>query len=112
MNQSHIVLAPRRFDPFVRFVLFCGYSAFLLCGCVSQPTAQLPPTPAEIYGELFHDVQTQAVFSDSKTFVDALPKRSPQEILDDYRENKDNETFDLRAFVVKEFTTATAPDTA
>ncbi len=51
-----------------------AFVSLLLVGCMTQPT-RLPPS--EIYGELFHDVQTQDVFADSKTFVDALPERSP-----------------------------------
>ncbi|WP_298528935.1 hypothetical protein [uncultured Christiangramia sp.] len=32
--------------------------------------------PAELYGNLFYDVQTRTIFEDSKTFVDATPKYS------------------------------------
>jgi alpha,alpha-trehalase len=69
-------------------------------------------TPAELYGELFVDVQTQAVFADSKTFVDAVPNRSPQEILQDYRREKADQAFDLPAFVAREFRTSVPADTA
>ena len=47
----------------------------------------LPPT--ELYGTLFTDVQTRAIFEDSKTFVDAIPEydvsiiRQRYEMLDD-----------------------------
>lgn len=82
----------------------------LLVGCATQPA--LPPTPSALYGELFHDVQMQAVFADSKTFVDAVPKRNPQHILDDYRLQKGSPSFDLRSFVAREFTIVAPPDTA
>ena len=45
-------------------------------------------TPAEIYGELFTDVQMRHVFPDSKTFPDCVPKRDPKEIVKDYRAMK------------------------
>jgi alpha,alpha-trehalase len=86
-----------------------AFVSLLLVGCMTQPT-RLPPS--EIYGELFHDVQTQDVFADSKTFVDALPERSPDEILAAYRRQKNEPGFDLRTFIVQRFTTAVVPDTA
>lgn len=86
---------------------------FALVGCATQPTPspQWPPTPAEVYGELFDDVQTQSVFSDSKTFVDTLPKRSPADILAAYRTEKQQPGFDLNAFVAREFVVTTPPNT-
>ena len=44
--------------------------------------------PDEIYGELFRDVELNRIFDDSKTFVDAIPKKAPELILADYREKK------------------------
>jgi len=38
-------------------------------------------TPAEIYGDLFTDVQMRHVFPDSKTFPDCVPKRDPKDIV-------------------------------
>lgn len=90
-------------------------AAFVLfTGCASPPTRapSLPPTPAEIYGDLFRDVQTQGVFSDSKTFVDTVPKRSPEQVVAAYRAEKQQPNFDLRAFVAREFDVTTPPDTA
>jgi alpha,alpha-trehalase len=42
-------------------------------------------SPDKLYGQLFIDVQLLPVFPDSKTFVDCIPKRSPEEIMDSYR---------------------------
>jgi alpha,alpha-trehalase len=72
----------------------------------------LPQTPAEIYAELFLDVQLCEVFEDSKTFVDAIARRSPQAILEDYRRQRPRPDFDLRAFVAQEFLVCVPPDTA
>ncbi len=98
-----------------RSALVCRCSSLtfvvlLLAGCATQSAR--PPTPAEMYGELFRDVQTEGVFADSKTFVDAVPKRSPEDILADYRRRDDDAPVDLRSFVANEFATTTPPDTA
>ena len=102
---------------FATLARFCGQPLFalLLVGCAVQPSQRapsLPPTPAEIYGDLFRDVQTQGVFSDSKTFVDTVPKRSPEQVVAAYRSEKQQANFDLRAFVAREFDVTTPPDTA
>jgi alpha,alpha-trehalase len=60
-------------------------------------------TPSQLYGELFVHVQTAAVFPDSKTFVDAVPKGTPAAILDEYVRARDVDGFDLRAFVLQRF---------
>ena len=73
-------------------------------GCASAPARQLPATPAQLYGDLFHDVQTQRVFADSKTFVDAIARRDPAEIVASYKRERTAPSFDLRAFVAREFT--------
>jgi Neutral trehalase len=61
--------------------------------------------PDEIYGELFRDVELNKIFNDSKTFVDAIPKKAPEFILADYRQKKHAEGngFNLRAFVEEHF---------
>lgn len=62
-------------------------------------------TPAEIYGDLFTDVQTRHVFPDSKTFADCVPKRDPKEIVKDYLAIKNNPSmhFKLDEFVAANF---------
>ncbi len=62
-------------------------------------------TPAEIYGELFTDVQIRHVFPDSKTFPDCVPKRDPKEIVKDYLAMKNNPSihFKLDEFVTDNF---------
>ena len=70
-------------------------------------------TPHEIYGELFEAIQSGGIFSDSKTFVDAVPRREPGLILQDYRDERGLPGFDLKSFVVRNFelpeTSAEAP---
>src|SRR5689334_17711443 len=62
-------------------------------------------TPAEIYGELFTDVQMRHIFPDSKTFPDCTPKRDPKEIVKDYLAMKNNSSirFKLDEFVLANF---------
>jgi alpha,alpha-trehalase len=72
---------------------------FALCAA-----ANFPPTPVELYGELFRRVQMEGVFPDDKDFVDSVPKRAPAEIRADYERLRNRPNFDLRAFVRENFT--------
>jgi alpha,alpha-trehalase len=68
-------------------------------------------SPADRYQELFVDIQTDGVFSDSKSFVDCVPKGDPECILAAYRAEKSKPGFDLAAFVHAHFDVQTiAPD--
>ncbi len=62
-----------------------------------------PAQPHEIYQELFHEIQMAEIFDDSKTFVDAVPKLTPDIILKKYRDVRQEEGFDLRDFVDQYF---------
>ncbi|MEL6721427.1 MAG: trehalase family glycosidase, partial [Bacteroidota bacterium] len=59
--------------------------------------------PEQLYGQLFVDVQMEAVFPDSKTFVDCTPKIGVEEILNNYTSQKNLESFDLKTFVLEHF---------
>jgi alpha,alpha-trehalase len=69
-----------------------------------------PLSPAQRYGELFVAVQTGRVYADSKTFVDCVPLRDPEAILDEYRARRDAPGFDLAAFVHANFRAETPPE--
>ena len=73
--------------------------------------AQTLATPDKIYAELFTDVQQSGIFPDSKTFVDAVPKKDPAIILKAYREIKANPAirFSLELFVKEHFLLPEAP---
>lgn len=43
-----------------------------------------PPTPADLYGRLYHDVELAQIFPDSKTFADMLPTERPAKIVAAY----------------------------
>ena len=53
--------------------------------------------------ELFVDVQTKQVLSDQKTFVDCEPKQAVEDILKQYKEEKNADGFNLKAFVLNNF---------
>lgn len=57
----------------------------------------------QVQGELFHDVQTQHVFHDCKTFVDCIPKKTPGKILDEYFALKRSNKLDIKQFTVDNF---------
>jgi alpha,alpha-trehalase len=69
------------------------------------------PTPDQVYGELFKDVQMSKIFPDGKTFVDCVPKRNPKEIVKDYLAVKKNPAikFSLALFIKENFELPPAP---
>lgn len=60
-------------------------------------------TPDRIYAELFEAVQTGRVFADSKTFADAIARRTPERILEAYRNARQQPGFELAAFIAEHF---------
>lgn len=52
---------------------------------------------------LFRDVQHSAIFPDSKTFVDCVPRTSYDNVLDDYNRQHSQPNFNLRQFVQQHF---------
>lgn len=60
--------------------------------------------PEDIYLTLFEVVQLSGIFQDSKTFVDALPKRDPMGILEDFYKEMRQGGFELERFVHENFT--------
>ncbi|MBN8578697.1 MAG: alpha,alpha-trehalase TreF [Cytophagales bacterium] len=55
-------------------------------------------------GELFEAVQLQHIFDDGKTFPDCLPKKNLDEIKADFTAQKEIANFDLKKFVLQNFT--------
>jgi alpha,alpha-trehalase len=62
-------------------ILLAVYCLLLLCPCFSQE----PRLMEKVYGQLFRDVQMQAIFPDGKTFADCIPRKDPASILRDYQ---------------------------
>ena len=61
----------------------------------------------QISGDLFEAVQQSRLFKDSKTFVDAIPKHPPEDIINAYHAQKNQPDFDLKTFVMTHFTLPT-----
>ncbi len=55
------------------------------------------------FEKLFEDVQLNALFPDSKTFVDCIPRAEPKKIMAMYLEQKDKSSFNLKEFVNEHF---------
>ena len=82
-------------------------AAFALTGLIALATGAregVSSPPSQVYGELFDRVQTQRLFPDSKTFVDAMPILSPAEIMSRYETQKLHADFSLEKFVRDHFT--------
>jgi alpha,alpha-trehalase len=80
----------------VFFLFVCSFAQ-------AQYGSYIPPD--KLYGVLFADVQMARVFKDGKTFVDCIPKKSPQEITDAYGKLKNNPLvrYSLPMFVESNF---------
>ncbi|CAF0715424.1 unnamed protein product [Adineta steineri] len=74
---------------------------FIFCLNILLSIAQ---SPDKLYDELFEAVQLKRIFPDSKTFCDAIPRNlNPDEILDAYRKEFNQPTFNLTSFVLNNF---------
>lgn len=67
--------------------------------------------PDEIFGSLYIDVQSSGIFSDSKVFVDAVPRLSAIDIVKAYDHEKLSPNFDLISFVLRYFRIPTESST-
>jgi len=74
-----------------------------LGGALARDVAPQPSPPSQVYGELFHRVQTERILEDGKTFADAIAKSSPEEILRRYDAGKNQPGFSLKKFVNENF---------
>ena len=72
----------------------------------------VPDAPDRLFEELFEQVQSQHLFADSKTFVDATAKLAPSKVLEAFRDERDRPGFDLAAFVRRHFELPAADDVA
>jgi alpha,alpha-trehalase len=83
--------------------IVAGLAYLSSCLIGMSTAAQEPATPADLYGELFEHVQLSAVYPDSKTFVDAVPDRPPDQVMVEYQRERARAGFDLRKFVRARF---------
>jgi alpha,alpha-trehalase len=76
----------------------------LAAGADQQSTVLHRYDPMRDLGPLFRNVQLSPIFDDSKTFVDARPRRAPAAIVKLFAADHSARGFDLRAFVARNFT--------
>ncbi|GAB4035150.1 alpha,alpha-trehalase TreF [Spirosoma gilvum] len=75
----------------------------------SSTERQSLPGPDEQFGDLFETVQLKAVFPDSKTFADCIPNYPPEVILANYEKARQRSDFNLKAFVLQQFSLPAKP---
>ena len=77
----------------------------LLAALAASSLAARAPdqTPADLYGPLFEAVQSQRIFPDGKTFVDAVPRIPVDRIMSDYAAAPPTDAVALKAFVEARF---------
>jgi len=78
----------------------------LLCLClipVAGAAATAPRSPQDLFQDLFTAVQTAGIFTDSKTFADAVPRAPPQIILRRFHAQRPRTPQALRQFVARNF---------
>ena len=83
--------------------------AGLQTGTTAEVDSERLLAPDELFGDLFRRVQLEQLFPDGKTFVDMIPRRPAAEIMADYEAGRGTETFDLRAFVERNFDPPATP---
>ncbi|MCB7479731.1 alpha,alpha-trehalase TreF [Christiangramia sediminis] len=98
-----------RLFPYFNYLLII--SLFISCKIGPDPEQELDKIeneieilpPAELYGELFYDVQTREIFPDSKTFVDVKPEYNVGLIRQRYNMLEDTTTKGIKEFVEQHF---------
>jgi len=81
-------------------------ASMVACRPAAAPTPSAGEShyePSRDLGTLFHDVQMSPMFADSKTFVDAVPRREPKALLAAYDSARATAAFKLEAFVRQNF---------
>ncbi|CAN5281848.1 alpha,alpha-trehalase TreA [soil metagenome] len=87
----------------MKAVSFWKVLALAGAALLSCQVAGAEPSPAELYGELFRRVQTERIFPDGKTFVDAQPRHAPAEIVAAFARERPADKAALRSFVLANF---------
>jgi alpha,alpha-trehalase len=62
-----------------------------------------PPPPTAVYGALYRAVELGRIFPDSKTFADAVPRRSAAAVMAEYTAHPPTDGAALKAFVLAHF---------
>jgi alpha,alpha-trehalase len=100
LNQTSARALPRR---------LARVSVLLLSLCLLSAAAEAaaaPRSPQDLFQDLFTAVQTSGIFTDSKTFADAVPRASPPTILRRFHAQQPHTPQALRQFVAQNFVIA------
>ena len=84
-------------------LLFIAFILVSVCARAQQKS------PRQLFPGLFEAVQSSSIFPDNKTFVDCTPKYSPDLIMKAYNEQIGKAGFDLKEFVMANFTPPASP---
>src|SRR3979490_978863 len=76
------------------------------------PAAASPPSPQQLFKELYSAVQMARLFGDSKNFADAVPTSAPEQILARYRKDRPDSPSALKTFVLEQFSLPPEPASA
>jgi len=82
----------------------CAHAAAAPSSAISAyAEAAATPTPADLFGSLYAEVEMRGLLADSKTFADATPKASPAAILAAYQRGAPWSDAALRDFIAQSF---------
>jgi alpha,alpha-trehalase len=86
---------------------FRFYGLLILCLWTLSAYSQDRPfpflDPQDQYKDLYKEVELGQIFKDSKTFADAIPKFTVEQIMSDYERQKNQAGFSLYQFVLDHF---------
>ncbi|GAC1709196.1 MAG: hypothetical protein NVS9B7_27730 [Flavisolibacter sp.] len=103
-NRNHIMIIA-----LIKSFLKNSSCLFFILLVSNLAFGQVSTTPDIIWGKLFEEVQLKKIFTDNKTFVDAIPIFNQYLILTGYNQEKDKSSFDVISFVEKNFTMPITP---
>jgi alpha,alpha-trehalase len=105
--EIHMILTAcqYRYPPFSAMIVATSLALAMLMAPVfaGQAVTAWPTPPSERYPALFRDVQLTQVFTDGKTFADAVPKSMAIDIAGRYEHEKKQPGFTLANFVRQHF---------
>lgn len=90
------------FRTIVKYGLIGLFLIFISCSKSNEFDTQTLSAENYYQTKFFKQVQLSGIFNDSKTFVDCVPKRPINEIIEAYEVHKESD-FDLKSFVLANF---------
>ena len=91
----------RHFGPTSTLAVACILFSVSCRDAATAFPSDAPSPPSVEFGELYGAVEMSGLFSDQKTFADAVPDKPPSQIVADYEKQKQLPGFDLKALVTE-----------